>query len=175
MGYFSDSRRNWAGAFWAATAIPLVLDPWNPIWDESKWLEGQFGAPFASLGPSGRNDYFTPNFWAGRSAETVGRRGPRALPKVSPIIRGTCGTQSSNLILQKKLPWTPPPLNSLLLTPKYITPFSSSVVELIQRKLGAGGFNFRDPRSGKWLILTWGGRAYLYNQRWWLNVICRCT
>ena len=68
-----------------------------------------------------------------------------------------------------------PPLNSLLLTPKYITPFSSSVVELIQGKLGAGGFNFRDPRSGKWLILTWGGRAYLYNQRWWLNVICRVS
>ena len=35
MGYFSDSRRNWAGAFWAATAIPLVLDQSNPIWDES--------------------------------------------------------------------------------------------------------------------------------------------
>ena len=153
MGYFNDSWRNWAGAFWAATAILLVRDPWNPIWDESEWLEGQFGAPFASLGPSGRNDYFTPNFWAGRSAETVGRRCPRASPKVPP----------------------PPPLNSLLLTPKYITPFSSSVVELIQGKLGAGGFNFRDPRSGKWLILTWGGRAYLYNQRWWLNVICRCT
>ena len=107
MGYFSDSRRNWAGAFWAATAIPLVLDPSNPIWDESGWWEEQFGAPFAPLGPSGGNDYFTPNFWAGRSSETVGRRGPRTSPKVSPIIRGTCGAQSSNLILQKNLPWTP--------------------------------------------------------------------
>ena len=38
----------------------------------------------------------------------VGRRGPRTSPKVSPIIRGTCGAQSSNLILQKNLPWTPP-------------------------------------------------------------------
>ena len=108
MGYFSDSRRNWAGAFWAATAIPLVLDPSNPIWDESGWWEEQFGAPYAPLGPSGGNDYFTPNFWAGRGSETVGRRGPRTSPKVSPIIRGTCGTQSSNMILQKNLPWTPP-------------------------------------------------------------------
>ena len=108
MGYFSDSRRNWAGAFWAATAIPLVLDPSNPIWDESGWWEEQFGAPFAPLGPSGGNDYFTPNFWAGRGWETVGRRGPRTWPKVSPITRGTCGAQSSNLILQKNLPWTPP-------------------------------------------------------------------
>ena len=109
MGYFSDSRRNWVGAFWAATAIPLVLDPWNLIWDESGWLEEQFGAPFAPLGPSGGNDYFAPSFWAGRSSETVGRRGPRTSPKVSPITRGTCGVQSSNLILQKNLPWTPPP------------------------------------------------------------------
>ena len=29
------SNHDWAGAFWAATAIPLVLDPSNPIWDES--------------------------------------------------------------------------------------------------------------------------------------------
>ena len=114
MGYFSDLRRNWAGAFWAATAIPLVLDPWNPIWDESVWLEEQFGAPFAPLGPSGGNDYFTPNFWAGRSSETVGRRGPITSPIVSLIIRGTCGAQSSNLIIQKNLPWTPPPLNTFL-------------------------------------------------------------
>ena len=112
MGYFSDSRRNWAGAFWAATAIPLVLDPSNPIWEESGWWEEQFGAPYAPLGPSGGNDYFTPNFWAGRGSETVGRRGPRTSPKVSPIIiRGTCGAQSSNLILQKNLPWTPPLTN----------------------------------------------------------------
>ena len=108
MGYFSDSRRNWAGAFWAATAIPLVLDPSNPIWDESGWWEEQFGAPFAPLGPSGGNDYFTPNFWAGRGSETVGRRGPGTSPKVSPIIRGTCSAQSSKLILPKMLPWTPP-------------------------------------------------------------------
>ena len=109
MGYFSDSRRNWSGAFWTAMAIPLVIDPWNFIWDESGWLEEQFGAPFAPLGPSGGNDYFTPDFWAGRSSETVGRQGPRISPKVSPIIRGTYGAQSSNLILQKNLPWTPPP------------------------------------------------------------------
>ena len=109
MGYFSDSRRNWAGAFWAATAIPLVLDPSNPIWDESGWREEQFGAPFAPLGPSGGNDYFTPNFWVGRGSETVGRRGPGTSPKVSPIIRGTCGAQSLKLILPKILPWTPPP------------------------------------------------------------------
>ena len=89
MGYFSDSRRNWAGAFWAATAILLVLDPWNHILDESGGLEEQFGAPFAPLGPTGGNDYFTPNFWAGRGSETVGRRGPRTSPKVSHIIRGT--------------------------------------------------------------------------------------
>ena len=57
-----------------------------------------------------------PNFWAGRSSETVGRRGPRTSPKVSPIIRGTRGAQSSNLILQKNLPSTPPPppLNAFL-------------------------------------------------------------
>ena len=120
MGYFSDLRRNWAGAFWAATAIPLVLDPSNPIWDESGWWEEQFGAPYAPLGPSGENDYFTPNFWAGRGSETVGRRGPRTSPKVSPIIRGTYGApnirgtygapnlgtygaQSSNLIILKNL------------------------------------------------------------------------
>ena len=108
MGYFSDSRRNWAGAFWVATAIPLVLDPSNPIWDESGWWEEQFGAPFAPLGPSGGNDYFTPNFWAGRGSERVGRRGPGTSPKVSPIIRGTCSAQSSKLILPKMLPWTPP-------------------------------------------------------------------
>ena len=72
-------------------------------------IEEQFGAPFAPLGPSGGNDYFTPIFWAGRSSETVRHRGPRTSPKVSPIIRGTCGAQSSNLILQKNLPWTPPP------------------------------------------------------------------
>ena len=112
MGYFSDPRRNWAGAFWAATAIPLVLDPWNSIWDESGWGEEQFGAPFAPLGPSGGNYYFTPNFWAGCSSKTVGRRGPRTSPKVSPIIKGTCGAQFSNLILQKNLPWTPPPLTA---------------------------------------------------------------
>ena len=52
------------------------------------------------------NDYFTPNFWAGRGSEMVGRRGPRISPKVSRIIRGTCGAQSSNLELQKNLPWT---------------------------------------------------------------------
>ena len=109
MGYFSDSRRNWAGAFWADTAIPLVLDQWNPIWDESGWWEEQFGALFAPLGPSGGNDYLTPDFWAGCSSETVGRRGSRTSPKVSTIVRGTCGAQSSNLILQKNLPWTPPP------------------------------------------------------------------
>ena len=107
MGYFSDSRRNWAGAFWVATAIPLVLDPSNPIWDESGWCEEQFGAPYAPLGPSGGNYYFTPNFWAGRGSETVGRRGPRTSLKVTPIIRGTCGAQSSNLIFQKNVPWTP--------------------------------------------------------------------
>ena len=61
-----------------------------------------------SLGPSGGNDYFTPNFWAGRGSETVGRRGPRISPKVSRTIRGTCGAQSSNLELQKNLPWIPP-------------------------------------------------------------------
>ena len=94
MGYFSDSRRNWAGAFWAATAIPLVLDPSNPIWDESGWGEEQFGAPFAPLGPSGGNDYFMPNFWVGRTSDTVGRRGPGTSPKVSPIIRGTCGAKA---------------------------------------------------------------------------------
>ena len=71
-------------------------------------MRGTVWCPFAPLGPSGGNDYFTPNFWAGRSSETVGRRGPRASPKVSPIIRGTCGAQSSNLILPKNLPWTPP-------------------------------------------------------------------
>ena len=124
MGYFSDSRRNWAGAFWAAMAIPLVLDPWNPIWDESGWLEEQFGPPFAPLGPSGGNDYFTPNFWAGRSSETVGRRGPRTSPIVSLIIRGTCGAQSSNLNLQK-ICLGPPPLIlqkwqlGFILMPKY--------------------------------------------------------
>ena len=73
MCYFSDSRRNWAGAFWSATAIPLVLDLSNPIWDESGWREEQFGDPYAPLGPSGENDYFTPNFWAGHGSETVGR------------------------------------------------------------------------------------------------------
>ena len=52
------------------------------------------------------NDYFTPNFWAGRGSEMVGRRGPRISPKVSRIIRGTYGAQSSNLELQKNLPWT---------------------------------------------------------------------
>ena len=52
------------------------------------------------------NYYFTPNFWAGRGSEMVGRRGPRISPKVSRIIRGTCGAQSSNLELQKNLPWT---------------------------------------------------------------------
>ena len=56
------------------------------------------------------NDYLTPNFWAGRGSETVGRRGPGTSPKVSPIIRGTCSAQlSSKLILPKMLPWTPPP------------------------------------------------------------------
>ena len=108
MGYLSDSRRKWAGACWATTAIPLVLDPWNPMWDESGLLEEQFGAPFAPSRTIWGNDYFTPNFWAGRSSETVGRRGPRTSPIASLIIRGTCGAQSSNLILQKKLPWTPP-------------------------------------------------------------------
>ena len=44
-----------------------------------------------------------------RSSETVGRRGPKTSPIVSLIIRGTYGAQSSNLILQKNLPWTPPP------------------------------------------------------------------
>ena len=107
MGYFSDSQRNWASAFWAATAIPLVLDPSNLIWDESGWWEEQFGAPLAPLGPSGGNDYFTPNFWAGRGSETVGRRGPGTSLKVFPIIRGTCSAQSSKLILPKMLPWTP--------------------------------------------------------------------
>ena len=108
MGYFRDSRRNWAGAFWAATAIPLVLDPWNPIWDESGWLEEQFGAPYASLGPSGRNDYFTPNFWAGRSSETVGRRGPRTSPKVSPIMRAPV-VPKAQIWSSKKICFGPPP------------------------------------------------------------------
>ena len=45
----------------------------------------QFGVPFAPLGPSGGNDYFTPNFWVGRSLETVGRRGPITSLKVSPF------------------------------------------------------------------------------------------
>ena len=72
MGYFSDSRRNWVGAFWAATTIPLVLDPWNPIWDESGLWEEQFGTLFAPLGPSGGDEYFTPNFWAGRCRRRLG-------------------------------------------------------------------------------------------------------
>lgn len=157
MGYFSDSRRNWAGAFWAATAIPLVLDPSNPIWDESGWWEEQFGAPFAPLGPSGGNDYFTPNFWAGRGSETVGRRGPRTSPKVSPIIRGTCGAQSSNLILQKNLPWpsklllvwlisrTIPPfyLGSFLSWPAWKTKFSTQVCLIWGSKLFPWEFYFR--------------------------------
>ena len=100
MDYFSNSRWNWAGAFWDATAIPLVLDPSNPIWDESGWWAEQFGAPFASIGPSGGNDYFTSNFWAGRGSETVGRRGPGTSPNVSPIIRGTCGAQMSKMYLR---------------------------------------------------------------------------
>ena len=48
----------------------------------------------------------------GRGSETVGRRGPRISPKVSRIIRGTCGAQSSNLELQKICLGPPPPLNS---------------------------------------------------------------
>ena len=108
-GQFRHPRRISAIAFWAATAKLLVLDPSNPIWDESGWWEEQFGAPFAPLGPSGGNDYFTPNFWAGRGSETFGRWGPGISPKVSRIIRGTCGAQSSNLELQKICLGPPPP------------------------------------------------------------------
>ena len=43
-----------------------------------------------------------------RDGRARGRWGPRTSSKVFPIIRGTCGAQSSNLILQKNLPWTPP-------------------------------------------------------------------
>ena len=41
------------------------------------------GDEWDSLVPhlSGVNDYFTPNFWAWRSSEAVGRRGPRTSPK----------------------------------------------------------------------------------------------
>ena len=62
---------------------------------------------FAPLGPSGGNDYFTPNFWAGRSSEAVRRRGPRTSAKVSFSIRGTCGAQSSNLIFHNKFALDP--------------------------------------------------------------------
>ena len=59
------------------------------------------------LGPGGI-DYFTPNFWVGRSSETVGRRGPRTSPKVSPIIRGMCQKLKSNP--PKKFALDPPSL-----------------------------------------------------------------
>ena len=103
------SRRNWAGAFWAVTAIPLVmvLDPSNPIWDESRWWEEQFGAPFAPLGPSGEITILCPILGGAWLRDGWAPR-PGTSPKVSPIIRGTCGAQSSKLIFQKNLPWTPP-------------------------------------------------------------------
>ena len=39
------------------------------------------------LGPSGGNDYFTPNFWAGRGSETFGAEVPELRQKF-PLLLG---------------------------------------------------------------------------------------
>ena len=110
MGYFtfSDSRRNWASTFWAATAIPLVLDPWNPIWDESGWWEEQFGAALSPLGPSGGNYYFTPNFF-GRG---VARRRLSAevleLHQKFPLLLGAPVVPEAQIWSSKKIRLGPP-------------------------------------------------------------------
>ena len=94
---------------------------------------------FTPLGPSGGNDYFTPNFWAGRSSEAVRRRGPRTSAKVSFSIRGTCGAQSSNLILHKKValdPPPPPPVNSCkVTTPSRIHPSDAPCTTTFSKNL----------------------------------------
>ena len=107
MGYFSDSWRNWVGLFWAATAIPLVLDPSNPIWDESGWWEEQFDAPYAPLEPSGGNYYFTPNFWAGRGSETVGAGVPE-LHQNFPLLLGAPVVPKAQIWSSKKICPAPP-------------------------------------------------------------------
>ena len=81
--------------------------PIKPYMGWIRMMRRTVWCPFAPLGPSGGNYYFTPNFWVGRGSETVGRRGPGSSLKVSPIVRCTCCAQSSKLILQKKLTWTP--------------------------------------------------------------------
>ena len=113
MGYFSNARRNWAGAFWAATAIQLVLDPWNPIWDESGWLEEQLGAPFAPLGPSGGNDYFTLNFWAGRSSERLSAEVPELHQKF-PLLLEAPVVPKAQIWSSKKTCLGPPPWKASL-------------------------------------------------------------
>ena len=92
---------------------------------------------FAPLGPSGENDYFTPNFWAGRR-----RRGPRTSAKVSFSIRGTCGVQSSNLILHNKFALDPPPpppppliVASKVTTPSHIHPSDAPCTTTFSKNL----------------------------------------
>ena len=43
------------------------------------------------------------HIWAG--PEVIGRRSPGTSPKVSLMTKGTCGAQSTKLILPKNVPW----------------------------------------------------------------------
>ena len=106
------------GAFWVATAIPLVLDP-STLYGVNLDDKRNSLVPHLTL-----YDQLVDmpilgarrNSLAGRGSEPVGRRGPEFSLKVSPMTRGPM----LKIYPPQKMAWAPPPplkrLNEVNLT-----------------------------------------------------------